>query len=98
MKESAGVEVKLCTFLTMASDEDECLAPLPGLFASKYPLTKCETRWTPQQVWTCRRSEESLSPALTWNSRSMHYTYWAIPAPEQLLNNRNACALTERKY
>jgi hypothetical protein len=43
MKESAGVEVKLYTFLTLALDEDEWLAPLPGLFASKYPLNKYKT-------------------------------------------------------
>ena len=35
MKESAGMEVKPYTFLTLALDEDERLDPLPGLFASK---------------------------------------------------------------
>jgi hypothetical protein len=42
-EESVGVEVKLYTFLTLALDKDERLAPLPGLFASKYPLNKYPT-------------------------------------------------------
>jgi len=74
MKESAGVEVKLHTFLTLALDEDERLSPLPGLCASKKPLNKYKTRWTPQQVWTDISEErKSLGPALTRNSRSSHY-------------------------
>jgi hypothetical protein len=40
MNESVGVEVKLYTFLTLAIDEDDRLALLPGLFVSQYPLNK----------------------------------------------------------